>query len=150
MTVRDAIYRKLAEDPQLNILLARSTIPGAEGSPAIYEHWAGENTDFPYINITWTFGNSERHWIKRQGLVTFDIFTGNGDSTETETIQRRIIELLDHRQTTDPTDGYIETYLDSESDIPEETTDVVHWNLDFRVDHWRQGFIENLEKEATP
>lgn len=145
MSVRDAIYRTLAADTVLNAMLARSTVPGMGEEPAIYEAWASEDTPFPYINITWTFGGSPLHWVKRQGVVTFDIFMDNADTVTTEDIARRIIELLDHQQTHDPEDGYIETYLDGESDYIEDEPEIVHYTMDFRADHWRETFIKNRE-----
>lgn len=145
MSVRTAIYERLANDPALNNLLARSNIEGMEEAPAIYERWAAEGTPFPFINLIWTFGESSAHWVKREGVLTVDIFTGGADSTQNEAIQRRIVELLDHEQTIDPEDGRIETYYQGELDTPEDTPNVIHWSLDFRVDHWRESFINYIQ-----
>lgn len=146
MTVRDAMYTTLANDPQLNILLARSTVPGMKGAPAIYETWAAEDTPFPYINVTWGFVPGDNHWVKRRGTVTFDIFMNNADTITAERIGRRLGELLDHKELYDPEDGSICSYMDGEGDYIEDEPEVVHLTIDFTVDHWRQGFIKTLEE----
>lgn len=146
MTVRDSIYKTLANDPELNGLLARSTVPNMGGAPAIYETWAAEDTPFPYINLTWSFSPGERHWVKRRGAVTFDIFMDNADTITAERIGRRLGELLDHREHYDPEDGHIASYLDGEGDYIEDEPGIVHLTMDFTVDHYRQGFINKLEE----
>lgn len=146
MTVRDSIYKTLANDPELNGLLARSTVQGMGGAPAIYETWAAEDTPFPYINLTWSFSPGERHWVKRRGAVTFDIFMDNADTITAERIGRRLGELLDHREHYDPEDGHITSYLDGEGDYIEDEPGIVHLTMDFTVDHYRQGFINKLEE----
>lgn len=146
MTVRDAIYITLANDPELDSLLARSTVPGMGAEPAIYETWAAEETPFPYINMTWSFAPGERHWVKRRGVVTFDIFMDNADTITAEQITRRLSELLDHKEHYDPEDGVINSYMDGEGDFIEDEPEIVHMTIDFTVDHWRQGFIKTLEE----
>lgn len=146
MTVRDEIYKVLATDPELNSMLARSTVPGVEGAPAIYETWAAEDTPFPYINMTWSFAATGTHWVKRRGTLTLDIFMDSADTITTERIGKRIIELLDHKEYKDPEDGYINCYLDNWNDYIEDDPEIVHHFLDFTVDEWRQGFIKTLEE----
>lgn len=145
MTVRDEIYKTLANDPVLNGMLARSNVPGMEGAPAIYETWAAEDTPFPYINLTWNFATTARHWVKRRGSLTLDIFMNNADTITTERIAKRIIELLDHREFFDLEDGSIEVYLDTNTDYIEDDPEIVHHYLDFTVDHWRQQFISTIQ-----
>lgn len=146
LTVRDAVYKTLANDPELNRLLARSTVPGMQGAPAIYETWAAEDTPFPYINMTWSFSPGEQHWIKRRGIVTFDIFMNNADTITAERIGKRLSELLDHTETYDPEDGYISSYLDGEGDYIEDEPQIVHITMDFTIDHYRLGFIQKQEE----
>lgn len=146
MTVRDAIYKALTNDQELNGLLARSTVPGMKGAPAIYETWAAEDTPFPYINMTWSFSPGERHWIKRRGVVTFDIFTNNADTITAERISKRLEVILDHREHQDPEDGPISSYLDGTGDYIEDEPEIVHMTIDFTVDHYRTGFIQTLEE----
>lgn len=146
MTVRDTIYKVLANDSELNGLLARSTVPGMTGAPAIYETWAAEDTPFPYINLTWSFSPGERHWIKRRGIVTLDIFMDNADTVTAERIGRRIAELLDHKEHYDPEDGHITSFLDGEGDYIEDEPEIVHITMDCTIDHYRQGFINKLEE----
>jgi hypothetical protein len=147
--VRTAIYEKLATDPELNDLLARSTVEGMEQQPAIYERWAAAGTPFPYINLTYQFGESGIHWVKRQGTLNVDIFTGNADSTENEAIAERIAELLDHAATDSEKDGLVRTFYLDETDLLEDTPDIIHWNVVYRVDHWRLRFIEHLNNREV-
>lgn len=143
MTIRDAVYRQLAYDTVLVDMLAAK--PSAYGTgPAIYETWAAEGTEMPYINLTYFFQAGEGV-IKREGTLDVDIFYSGYDSTAIERIQRRVIELLDLRELDDPDDGPIRIYLGEENDIPEDTEGVMHWNITFSLVSWRRSFISHLE-----
>jgi hypothetical protein len=144
MSVRTAIYTKLATDPELNSMLGRSTVEGMENEPAIYETWTAAGATFPYINLSFQFGEGAAHWVKRQGTLNIDIFTGNADSVENEAIAERIAELLDHTATESEKDGHVRTFYLDETELTEDTPAVIHWNLVYRVDHWRASFIDHL------
>lgn len=144
MSIRTAIYSRLAEDSLLQTMLSEKPKEIGEG-PAIYEQWAAADTETPYLNLTFSFSPGGLGNVKRLGALDVDIFTSGYDTTITEAIQRRIIEVLDLWTIHDPEDGPIRIYLDTENDIPEDTEAMTHWNITFTLHYWRRAFIDSLQ-----
>lgn len=143
MSIRDAVYKELAQDPILKDMLAEK--PASLGTgPAIFEYWAPPETPMPYVNLGYT-ATPGAGTIKREYILSVDIFTEGADSTEPEEITRRIVELLDLKILKDPQDGPIRLYLESEGDIPEGRENILHWAITFYCVNWRRGFIRHLE-----
>lgn len=141
--IRNSIYSLLATDEQLAAMLAEKP-EALGGGPAIYEQWAGPDSQMPYINLTYSFMPSEG-LLKRQGSLDVDIFTAGYDSTFIERIANRVIDILDLRHPNDPDDGPFRIYLSDENEIPEDVEDVIHWNITFDLITWRKRFIkENI------
>lgn len=143
MSIRTAIYERLAMDPTLADMLAQKPPEIGEG-PAIYEQWAAPKTEMPYINVAFGFSPGGLGNVKRIGSLDLDIFTDGYDTMKIEAIQRRIIELLDLMTLHDLEDGPIRIYLDTETDIPEDSEAITHWNITFTLHYWRRSFVESL------
>lgn len=139
MSLRTEIYLRLANDPFLVSYLAEKPEEMGEG-PAIYEVWAAEDTPMPYMNLTYSFG-AGADLISRRGTLDIDIFIAGNDSTVIETIQKRVKGILQGLRIRDPEDGPIFLTLENENDIPEDTPEVIHWNLTFLVRHWDKSII---------
>lgn len=144
MSVLTTLYTTLESDPTLRTILADSTINPTK--KAIYDHWADNETLMPYIVISFDFGESF-HWAKRETLLTVDIFT-EGDTVQAETIRNLVILRLDREILTDPDDGaFIRCYLNGDRLLDEPDGDEVsHWNVEFSLHHWRNGFIDHVNE----
>ena len=136
--VIEVLNKILINDDTLKGLLAD------DDGPAIYDTWGEQDTPFPYIIITYRFpvGN---HWAKKSGVCNVDIFTKGNSSIEAENIKERVAELWDRQKfSSDESGPAIRPYLDVDGIIPEDTPEVVHWNMEFSVIWWRQAFIRQL------
>lgn len=142
MSLRTEIYLRLAEDPILSSYLAAKPPELGEG-PAIYEVWAAPDTPMPYMNLTYSFGPGA-DTISRRGTLDIDIFIEGNDSTIIETMQKRVKGILSNLRIRDPEDGPIFLTLETENDIPEDTPEVIHWNLTFLVRHWDKSVISMI------
>lgn len=140
--VIEILNKVLINDDDLKELLAEAAWGG--GDPAIYDTWAEQDVEFPYVIITYNFpvGN---HWAKKSGIFNVDIFTKGNSSVEAEKIKERIAELWDRKQfSSDESGPGIRPYLDVDGIIPEDTPEIVHWNMQFNIVFWRKAFIGHL------
>ena len=142
--IRDTIYKILSEDTSLAAMLAEKP-DEMGGGPAIYERWAAPGTAMPYVNLTYSFEPSEG-LFKRKGTLDVDIFARGNDTVQIERIANQIVLLLDICHPTDPDDGPIRVYLNSEDEIPEDDETVIHWNLNFDLFTWRARFIAEFTR----
>jgi hypothetical protein len=144
MSVITAIYDHLSTDDRLNTLLGQSSIDPTR--KAIYEEWADHETGFPYMNLTYSFGMGE-HWAKDETLLNIDIFT-ESDSMKAEDIKEACIFSLDRQTIMDESDGaFIRCYYNRDGIITEPADGITHWNIEFTLMHWRQGFIRHLDEQ---
>jgi len=141
MSIEQAIYDVLSNDTELSGLLARSSFNTLK--PAIYEAWASDETEMPYINLTYTTVEAD-HWGKRDTTLLVDIFT-NSDSTVTEAIKNRVITILDRQKLTLEGDHIARIHSDNETQILEDTSLVLHWEIEFSILYWRKNWIEATE-----
>lgn len=147
MSYRTAIYQQLASDSVLTAMLAEKPREIGIG-PAIYETWAPQNAEMPYINLSFSFSPGQ-DLAKRTGMLLVDIFTDGYDTRTTEAIQRRIIELLDIQIINDAEDGPIRLYLANENEIPEPEESISHWNVSFTVIYFRKSFLAQFENRRA-
>lgn len=140
MSILTTVYRVLREDATLNGLLARHKL--TKTAPAIYEQWAAEGTEKPYINLTFRFDISD-HWAKRDCTVNIDIFTA-GDTMQAELIRNNVIKILDRQTLLDPDDGDVRCYLNNDTLLDEDTPEIAHWNIEMSALFWRSNFVGYL------
>lgn len=140
MSVLNTVYNALEADEYLNTMLAANKLRGS--APAIYETWAAENTELPYVCLSYVFTTSD-HWAKRSIAVSIDVFTAS-DSLQAENIKDRIIEILDRSVLQDNEDREVRCYLDNDNILEEDDPQICHWHLEFEAIVWRNGFIEYL------
>jgi hypothetical protein len=144
MSIINAIYNKLVNDSRINELLARSSLNPLK--PAVYEEWAENETNFPYLCLSFSFGNSETHFAKQETLLNIDIFT-ESNSILAEDIKEACIFALDRQTIIDDSDGaFIRCYYNRDGMITEPTDGISHWNIEISLYHWRNNFISHLEK----
>ena len=139
--VIEAINKVLINDSVLEGMLAKADFD--KTVPAVYDSWAERDVEFPYIVNTYRFPGGD-HWAKKSGNLNSDIFTRGNSSVEAENIKERVIELLDRRIFESDESGPIRVYLNMDSIMPEDTPEVVHWNIEFNVVFWRKKFISQL------
>jgi hypothetical protein len=84
------------------------------------------------------------HWGKRDTTLLVDIFT-NSDSTVTEAIKNRVITILDRQKLTLEGDHIARIHSDNEMQILEDTSLVLHWEIEFSILYWRKNWIEATE-----
>lgn len=146
MSYRTAIYQRLAQDPELNGMLARSTVPGSESAPAIYETWAASGTAMPYINLTYQ-ESSGATFFKRSATLSVDIFIDSGDTTQIEAIKTRVEQLLDisHQDNARKLESEIHypinVYFDTHLEQFEDQDNIHHWTEQFNVQYWNKSLI---------
>ena len=140
MTLIETVYTYLAADTALQSYLAKDPLTDAA---AIYETWANEATEMPYIVQTHQQRRGN-HFAKIDGVLLFDIFT-NKNTIQAETIRDRLLELLDQRSIEGEPGDNARFYYLRDQDIGDPVPDVVHWQLVFDVIHWRQNWIEYSE-----
>lgn len=133
-----AINLALINDSELGNLVGKNSF----GDVAIYDNWAEEEREFPYVVLSWAFDESY-HWGRRKGLLEVDIFTRGSSSVEAENIRDRIVEILDRQKFESEQSGKISCYLADENIIP-DIPDVTHWKVRFDIYFWRKGFINKL------
>ena len=139
--VIEVINKIMINDSTLKGMLARADFD--ETAPAIYDIWAERDVKFPYIINTYRFPEGN-HWAKKSGVLNSDIFTKGNSSIEAESIKDRVIFLLDRRIFESDESGSIRVYLNMDGVMPEDTPEVVHWNIEFSVVFWRKKFISQL------
>lgn len=138
MSVITTIYNALAENPVLNNSLARHKL--TKTKPAIYEQWAAEGTEKPYICLNFFFGDSF-HWGRSEAAINIDIFT-DGDTIRAEAIRNQVIRILDKRTLPDAEESEIRCFLTNDSIIPEDNPQICHWNIEIQAIFWRNSFID--------
>ena len=141
MSVIEGIHQTLAQDTALVNMLATDH----EGNPAIFTTWGLRDRERPYIVIRLQFRPTEDDTVRTVSVDT-DIFTKGESSLVAEAIRDRVIALL-HRKTiaaTEAGDGGIRIMLNTDGEIPEDTTGVIHWNVSFQGRFGAQRVIENL------
>jgi len=135
----------LIDDPILKDMLAEADFD--ETVPAVYSDWAERDVKFPYLVVTYRFPAGD-HWAKKSGIINVDIFTKGNSSIEAENIKNRVMELWDRKRfESDESGPAIRLYSNSDGVIPEDTPEVVHWNIEFNVVFWRKAFISQLISE---
>lgn len=147
MSAKQEVFNLLVANAELNAMLARSDIKGAEELPAIYDLWPGENATMPYIICSWRFPEGA-HWAQVNGSLDLDIYTGNGDTTEAEAIKNKALEVLAWQRIRTATEGQINIYFGgNDEEVPEPEPEVCHWNVNFLVKFWRQGLIAAITQQ---
>lgn len=138
-TVVTTINQVLINDGTLGAMLSKTTW----NKSAVYENWAEKEVKFPYVVVRWESvpGN---HWAKRVSMLYVDIIGEGNSSIEVENIKNRIIGLLDMQRFESDESGQIRVYLGGDYNYPEDTPEVIHWNLDFEVIWWRKDFACKL------
>jgi hypothetical protein len=141
MSVFNTIYDALQNAPNVTGLLAESEYNPTK--PAIYEEWASEYTQFPYM--VYTISHSEGdHWAKQDSVLNLDIFT-EGDTVTAEKIKNECIKVIDRQIFKDQETGAnVRIYYSRDGIITEPTPKITHWNLEFSLRHWRKDFISHL------
>jgi len=143
--VIEVLNKVLIDNDPLKAMLASAIFD--EDAPAIYDSWAEQDVKFPYIVITYRFPAGD-HWAKKSGIANVDIFTKGNSSVEAENIKERVMKLWDRRRFESEESGpAIRVYSNSDGVIPEDTPNVVHWNIEFNVVFWRKAFISQLMGE---
>jgi hypothetical protein len=141
VSAKSEVYSLLAGNAELNALLARSSIEGAEQQPAIYDAWPGENAAMPYIICSWQFPEGN-HWAQVKASLDLDIYTSGGDTTEAEAIKDLCLKILAWEQINTPGEGQINIYFGgNDGELQEPDPQVTHWNINFLVKYWRQSLI---------
>lgn len=142
MSVITTLYTTLESDERIGALLGQSTIDPTK--KAIYDEWADNYTNFPYMVLSFSFTSGD-HWGKNITTLNIDIFT-EGDTVKAEDIKEACIFAIDRKTVQDPHDGaYIRCYYDTDAIISEPTPNITHWNMVFTLHHWRNEFIRHLE-----
>lgn len=127
----------------INDVILKGLLADDDG-PAIYDTWGDQNTPFPYIIITYSFPKGN-HWAKKSGVCNVDIFTKGNSSIPAQTIKEKVEELWDRQLfSSDESGPAIRPYLEADGIIPEDTPEVVHWNMEFNIVYWRKAFISQL------
>lgn len=142
MSVITTIHDALQEDDLLKGLLNNSSIDPSK--KAIYDEWADNRTEFPYLVMSFSFGVGE-HWGKNETTLNLDIFTYS-NTVEAEQIKDACVFALERQTFVDQTDGaYIRCYYNRDGYIVEPDEQVSHWNVEFALHHWRNSLIQHLE-----
>lgn len=126
-----------------NEVLAEKLALTSWDKPAIFDNWGEKDVKFNYIIASYQF-YSGNHYAKSDSIFNADIFTKGPSTIEAEDIKNIIINLLDRQIFESDESGPIRLYLNSDMIIPEDTHDVVHWNVEFRIVFWRKSFIMQL------
>ena len=143
--VIEVLNKVLIDDDLLKAMLASAIFD--EDAPAIYDTWAEQDVKFPYMVVTYRFPTGN-HWAKKSGIANVDIFTEGSSTIEAEKIKDRVMELWDRRRFVSEESGpAIRLYSNSDGVMPEDTPNVVHWNIEFNVVFWRKEFISQLISE---
>ena len=143
MSIITAVYEHLEQDATLRTLLAMSSIDNTK--KAIFDEWADWQTEFPYMVLSFSFTEGN-HWAKNETILNIDVFT-ESDTVTAEEIKQACIFALDRQTITDTTDGaQVRAYYNRDGFIVEPTPNVSHWNIEFGLYHWRNGFISHLEQ----
>lgn len=148
MTIRQTIYRQLAQDPELTGLLSISTIDPSQ--PAIYNFWPPSDTPAPYVTLTFSDAPDGIDTYQRNGTVTIDIFLTNGDRTKADKIRRRIrVLLLANPIPDDPDDGPIRAYdgQGGAGEVREDNPAVVHLNDEIELIYYDLEVIRALNNQ---
>ena len=141
MSVSKAIHDILQADSRLQTLLNENELDPTK--KAIYEEWAYRETNFPYMVYSLSFAEGN-HFAKQDSVLNLDIFTWS-NTVQAEDIKEACIFALDRQTITDPTDGaQLRIYYSRDGFIVEPVDYVTHWNLEFSVFHWRDGFIQHI------
>lgn len=140
MSIRTAIYQRLAQDTELVTRLAKRP-SSVGGGPAIYEAWAAPDSAMPYINLTYQTAPGN-HEYKRVTTLNIDLFASTTDSTVPEAISNHIQKRLHMQPIYTADDGLIRMYLDNELELLDDSPGVSHWNITFTVIHWPKSLIE--------
>jgi hypothetical protein len=142
VSIITAIYNHLVNDTRLDSLLTRSSLDPTK--PAIYDEWATNETNLPYLCLSFSLGNSEIHFAKQETLLNIDIFTET-NSILAEDIKEACIFALDRQTIIDDSDGaFIRCYYNRDGQITEPADGITHWNIEISLHHWRNSFIQHL------
>lgn len=142
MSVITTIYDVLEADLELRKRLNNSSIDPTK--KAIYDEWADNRTEFPYLVMSFSFGVGD-HWGKNETILNLDIFT-ESNSVLAEEIRDACVFALERQTFIDQTDGaFIRCYYNRDGFIVEPDEQVSHWNVEFALHHWRNSLIQHLE-----
>lgn len=137
MSIRAAIYNKVINDDDLTLLLASDPITNA---PAIYETWAHESAQMPYIVQTHEHRQGN-HFAKVDALAIFDIFTDEG-TINAEVIRNELLKVFDQESIEVENEGAARFYYNRDQEITgEPEAEIVHWQIVFDVQYWRKNWI---------
>lgn len=143
--VKQVIFDLLNQDV-LRIRLAKNPI---DNSLALYEIFAPPSAPLPYVVYYVEEINSDTHFGRNNGSVSFEIYTQDSTTIANE-IKEAIIGILDQQRT--PINGddnhlYFDYTRDNLAFSAEE--DVIHDHVEFSFFYWRNTFISFLDNQPN-
>jgi hypothetical protein len=145
MSVQQVIYDRLVNWQGLTDLLTNSIINSAR--PAVYDFWAPEDTEMPYVNMTLDLPGDNVDLYKVNGSLSIDIFVTDRDTLKAEEILREVRKaLLSGDYSKSPRDGTIRIYPapGGSGFVPEDKPEIVHYSASFDVIYWDAELIETI------
>lgn len=132
MNIQKILYQSLLECEAVIAELARSEInPEA---PAIYDSWAQEWSDFPFIVTSFATEYVQPH--KTITRLELDLFTEH-DQQRANRIVQELIGCLKHKKLFDTDGSYYRFYYENDSEVMNINDSVTQWNVVFTVICWQ-------------
>lgn len=131
MNLQRTLYTILSANSELVGQLAKSEInPEA---PAIYDSWAEEWGEFPFLVIT--FACEYVLTNKTRASIDIDLFCKH-DQQRAHDIMQLIIDELHNKKLFDDTGAYYRFYYENDSEVLLDTDELTQWNGAFTAICW--------------
>ena len=112
--------------------------------PAIYNLWAKQDSEFPYIvyRLESIEGN---HWDKNTRYAYIDVwdYQEGGSTVTVDSIAREIKNVLHMLKTSDSDWGAMQVRFDNDGYVQEDEDYIIHYASRYRIRAWDVNFTTN-------
>ena len=114
--------------------------------PVIYQNWAKQNSEFPYMvyRLESIEGN---HWNKRTRYAYIDVwdYQEGGSTATVDDIAKAIKNELHMLKTSDNDWGAMQVRFDNDGYVIAEEDYIIHYASRYRIRAWDVDFVKNSD-----
>ena len=145
--IEAALVARLRQDEALRELLAPSPIHD-DGTPGVWEAWAPEQQQEPYVTMQGDYAPAGSPWALRTGTVDVHIWDRGPGYGNARKIRDAVVQALDRRTLTSEQTGHsLRVYAGADAPVSDDQPGQVHWLQALDVRYWRQADLEAMTDE---